>query len=209
MHGRRNFLRHVVLRGLEEFEKAGRAIAAVAGDVTGSDPNKTDRILRPPGALAESAFLAKCSQCGDCVQACPASCIVIDPTLGQGRPVIVAQESPCVVCEDLSCMKVCPTGALELVARVEEIDMGLAAVDHDRCLRRHGSQGKTCGSESAEVDSDCRLCVDQCPLGSAAIDIDEAGEVAVTPGCIGCGVCERVCPTEPSSIVVIPSRVVG
>src|SRR5512146_2350484 len=29
------------------------------------------RALRPPGALAEPAFLAACVRCGLCVQACP------------------------------------------------------------------------------------------------------------------------------------------
>lgn len=35
------------------------------------------RYLRPPGALAEPAFLDACTRCGDCIRACPAQCITV------------------------------------------------------------------------------------------------------------------------------------
>lgn len=137
-------------------------------------------------------MLRTCSRCGDCAAACPAQCIVLDPAVDQGLPTIVARLSPCVMCTDLSCMSACGTGALEVVSR-SDIRMGLAVVDGERCLR--GGRGE-----------DCRLCVSQCPVGATALRIDEDGAVSVGAGCTGCGVCERVCPTEPASIVVRPGQ---
>jgi NAD-dependent dihydropyrimidine dehydrogenase PreA subunit len=50
----------------------------------------------------------------------------------------------------------------------------------------------------------CTICVDQCPLGATAIELRE-GKIDVHPlGCIGCGVCQYYCPTNPKSITVIP-----
>ncbi len=113
-----------------------------------------------------------------------------------GLPHIIARESPCVVCTDLSCMKVCPTGALKLVDRVADIHMGVAVVDPARCLRT--------AQDAHPGDRACRVCVNQCPVGQDALAIDAAGQLVVRPGCIGCGVCEQACPTEPASIVVRP-----
>jgi ferredoxin-type protein NapG len=58
----------------------------------------------------------------------------------------------------------------------------------------------------------CDLCVIECPIGESAIRLvalagsDLAG--AMTPivgdGCVGCGVCQMVCPEEPTCIVVDP-----
>jgi MauM/NapG family ferredoxin protein len=154
------------------------------------------RILRPPGALAEGDFEALCSRCGICVRSCPAHCIKLDANglAGEGYPYIIAQESPCVVCNDLACMRDCPTGALKMVAMVNDIDMGTAKVNYNTCLRNHGE--------------DCRLCVDTCPQMELALVISaESGRVRVKrDGCIGCGMCEAACPTEPRSIVVIPAK---
>jgi ferredoxin-type protein NapG len=97
-------------------------------------------------------------------------------------------------------MKACPTGALVLVQQVQDIDMGLAVLEPGRCLR--GPGGYLPGGSGGE---DCRICVDQCPLGESALGIDAAGRVDVRPGCVGCGVCERACPTEPASIIVQPA----
>jgi ferredoxin-type protein NapG len=58
----------------------------------------------------------------------------------------------------------------------------------------------------------CDLCVIECPIGEDAIrlerlassEIDGAMTPVVGDGCVGCGVCEMVCPEQPSCIVVDP-----
>jgi ferredoxin-type protein NapG len=56
----------------------------------------------------------------------------------------------------------------------------------------------------------CDLCVLQCPIGEAALRLepltDDGADARRTPvvgeGCVGCGVCEMICPEEPACIVV-------
>ena len=198
---RRTFFHQVLFRGLDRIE---RAVSKTVSTVIGVDPHHVPekQFLRPPGALEESLFGETCSRCGDCIRACPAQCIVLDPTLAEGLPHIVARQSPCVLCDGLNCMKTCPTGALRLVETVSEIAMGFAHVDHARCLR--GSVDTTTANKNDDRDlmSTCRVCIDECPLKDKAIEIGTDDRVHVLPGCVGCGVCERVCPTEPASIVV-------
>ena len=58
----------------------------------------------------------------------------------------------------------------------------------------------------------CDLCVLECPIGENAIKLvplaDSSIPGAMTPvvgdGCVGCGVCQMVCPAEPTCIVVDP-----
>ena len=58
----------------------------------------------------------------------------------------------------------------------------------------------------------CDLCVKECPIGENALTLepvpDADGVVRMTPtvhaGCVGCGVCEMICPEEPACIVVEP-----
>jgi ferredoxin-type protein NapG len=147
--------------------------------------------LRPPGALPEQKFRETCSRCGECVNVCPVHAIRIDSTgkEGFGAPFINADAMSCVVCEGLQCMSVCPSGAL-VPTSINDIDMGTAVWHPDTCVRTRGES--------------CTICVDKCPLGSAAIEL-KGNQIAVIPlGCIGCGVCQQECPTSPKSIVVIP-----
>lgn len=147
--------------------------------------------LRPPGALPEQEFRETCSRCGECVKVCPAQCIKIDTTgrNGNGAPYIDASVMPCVVCEGLECMQVCPTGALLPTALVN-IDMGTAVWNEMLCVRPRGE--------------DCAICVDRCPVGEVAIEVKDRAIQVHPNGCIGCGVCQHYCPTTPKSIVVIP-----
>jgi len=183
----------------EPIERALRELESLDSVVSGSKPSSPSSarslpvFLRPPGALDEQAFREQCSRCGVCVSVCPADAIKIDSTgvIANGAPYIVAAEAPCVACDGLHCMQNCPSGALTFRPLVD-IDMGTAQWKPHLCTR-------------TTVGDDCRICVDQCPLGSAALVLDEAGRVKVIEdGCIGCGVCEHYCPTEPKSIVVIP-----
>ena len=146
--------------------------------------------LRPPGAIAEKEFIGTCSRGGECVKACPAQCIMIDPSDSQGNgvPYIQADLAACTVCDGLYCMHACPSGAL-VPASITEIDMGTAVWKEDSCIRASGR--------------DCRICVDKCPIGETAIKVVDT-TIEVNPhGCVGCGMCQQYCPTQPKSIFVI------
>lgn len=188
------------------MEQTGQALTEGLGSALGlsepatNTPSAPHAFLRPPGALPEPDFTATCSACGRCVEACPAHCIVIKPGLAGGLPHIVPRVSPCVICQGLSCMKVCPTDALRLVDAPTQIHMGYARVDTARCLRT------SLEAPPDSTDRDCRLCVEHCPIGESALRIGANGVLEVRPGCTGCGVCEHVCPTDPASISVLPLR---
>jgi ferredoxin-type protein NapG len=156
-------------------------------------PRKMNLWLRPPGSLDEQKFLDTCSRCGNCVSVCPAQCIKIDSTAakGGGAPFIEPDAMPCVVCEGLKCMHVCPTGAL-LPTPLGHIDMGTARMNYQTCVRSKGEN--------------CTICIDQCPIGSVAIELQDGRVQVHEDGCIGCGVCQHYCPTNPKSIVVIPKQ---
>jgi MauM/NapG family ferredoxin protein len=179
-------------RALRELESLDKVISSTP-PATPSPSRSLPVFLRPPGALDEQAFREQCSRCGICVSVCPADAIKIDSTgaIANGAPYIVAAEAPCVACDGLHCMQNCPSGALTFRPLVD-IDMGTAQWKPHFCTR-------------TTIGDACRICVDQCPLGSAALVIDDGGHVKVIEdGCIGCGVCEHYCPTEPKSIVVVP-----
>ena len=151
-------------------------------------------LLRPPGALPEAEFLETCHRCGNCVKNCPANAIFplaesAQPDLAN-TPYIDPDEQPCVICDSLACMYVCPSGALQPVY-AEDIKIGLAVFNGETCLR------------TKEVA--CTYCIDTCPIGEDAIHLTAGGVVEVIEsGCTGCGVCQYACPTAPKSIVVEP-----
>ncbi|MDO8630500.1 MAG: 4Fe-4S dicluster domain-containing protein [Phycisphaerales bacterium] len=150
--------------------------------------------LRPPGAITETRFNETCLRCGNCVEICPVHCIFsLDSSHGPaaGTPAIDPDRAACVVCDGLHCTHVCPSGALLPLGDPKLIRMGLAEVYGSVCVR---SQGES-----------CTICVDRCPLGSAAIRFDDAGPPTVLEaGCVGCGICQLYCPTSPKAITVRP-----
>ncbi|MBI5496699.1 MAG: 4Fe-4S dicluster domain-containing protein [Deltaproteobacteria bacterium] len=51
----------------------------------------------------------------------------------------------------------------------------------------------------------CDLCVRECPIkGAISIQADDTGRLTPTvhAECVGCGVCQMMCPVEPAAIVV-------
>ncbi len=183
-HDRRAFFR-------EAFTRFVQPVAEYLDTQIGTHFPAEKVLLRPPGALPEAAFLETCLRCGNCVDSCPADAIQPSqsdqPNLA-GTPYIDPDDQPCVVCDSLECMQVCPSGALRKLS-VHEIQIGLAEVNFDICLRSNGV--------------DCLECVESCPIGEKAIRLDPEKRVEVLAvGCIGCGVCQYQCPTAPKSIVV-------
>jgi len=152
-------------------------------------------VLRPPGALPEKEFLDTCYRCGNCVDVCPARAIrpLADggPVDQTGTPYVDPDLAACVVCDELACMKACPSGALRAVTEPARIRMGRAEIQPALCVRSHGG--------------DCTLCVDKCPFGSQAVRVDDHGRIEVLAGgCVGCGSCQFYCPTAPKAITVHP-----
>jgi MauM/NapG family ferredoxin protein len=149
--------------------------------------------LRPPGALDEAAFLARCLRCGRCAEVCPYRSLRPAGArrgLAAGTPEIVAREAPCWLC--LRCPPACPTGALAPVAELRDVRMGRARVLTERCYAHHGVL--------------CRTCLDACPLQGTALVQDGELRPVVTERCVGCGLCEQRCPVDGAAIVVDPRR---
>jgi ferredoxin-type protein NapG len=161
---------------------------------------RSTRLLRPPGALPEPDFSNTCSRCGQCASVCPASCIMLDAS-DNGLPHIIARESACTACASVACTNACPTGALLPLNQITQINLGIAIVYHPTCLRTptDTSPGQTTPGQ------DCRQCIAPCPVGETAIGIDpNTSRIQIRPGCIGCGLCEQSCPTDPTSIYIKP-----
>lgn len=176
-------------------EAFARAIEPVANLLdAGADDRHPPTRLRPPGALDEDAFLSACARCGACVEICPADAIFplgSDVGSASGTPVIDPDRAACVVCDGLVCTTACPSGALQPLVDAMAIRMGLAEVYESLCVRTHGES--------------CSRCVDDCPLGAEAILFTGSGPPTVfSGGCVGCGVCQYNCPTQPKAIVVRP-----
>lgn len=145
------------------------------------------RLLRPPGAAPEAAFLAQCLRCGQCEQVCPLSAIRLGHAatgLSVGTPYILPREQACDLC--MKCTEVCPSGAL---APTSDPKMGVAEIDRERCLAWQGTI--------------CRTCFNNCPRLGEALFLDGHLRVEVNPeACTGCGLCEQVCILEDAAIVV-------
>jgi len=212
-HDRRAFFR----RGLSELMRP--ASKFIAARLPGIMPSGT-KPLRPPGALPEPDFLDTCYRCGSCADHCPADAITLvksDERKLHGTPTIEPARRACVICDELSCMKVCPSGALKLVGR-GEIRVGLAVWDAAECLRKPmGSPsdgnvtapaGNAGDPPAAPESDDCMICVNACPIGDTAIRIENGDVRVIDPrptgaGCTGCGVCEEQCPTRPQRAIRI------
>lgn len=158
-----------------------------------------------------------------CILACPTGALTYHkPAFLAVRPGAKMAQPPVLLAKEKD-----PEPTLNLAERT-----GLAVlVRPESCLARQGKgfKGAARGAEFkgtmrfSEVDrwkpiplkdhpfdvEICDLCVRTCPI-KGAITLDSVagkdGRMIKTPvvhePCVGCGVCEMVCPTEPASIVV-------
>lgn len=161
--------------------------------------------LRPPGALAEGAFLGACLRCALCAGACPYRALRaagIGDGPAPGTPYFVARETPCEMCEDIPCVGACPSGALSrALTDITEARMGLAVLTGaGTCLNYQGLR--------------CDVCYRTCPRIDAAITLEahhneRTGRHAVfiptvhADQCTGCGKCEKACVLDRPAIQVL------
>ncbi len=183
-----------------QFVAAGGGVIAgigLGGVYTAAGrPARGEPLLRPPGALPEDGFLAACIRCGQCVQACPYDVLHLadlDEGVEAGTPYFIASENPCNLCrnhDSLRCIDACPTAALSPI-EFEDIDIGEAHICKGKCLAYNGTI--------------CRACWHACPFPDDALYFDDLLRVHVdTDHCIGCGLCEHACPTDPKAVTITP-----
>lgn len=157
-------------------------------------------LLRPPGAISERLFLQACTRCDECVHACPKDAIKKAPKsfgmLVLGTPYIDPLKKPCVMCDDLPCISVCPEAALLPVPSPADVKMGYAILDEKKC-KAYGS------------DSFCQQCVVDCPIPGAITQVNSRPVIHKNI-CTGCGVCMKSCNTVniPVAIKIKPQMVI-
>ena len=139
-------------------------------------------LIRPPGAVEESEFLARCIRCQRCAEVCETDAILLAPRAA-GRtahtPYIVPETSACDLC--LACGKACPTGALRPIEKIADARMGVAVVDKRLCVSHNGT-------------GVCGACFTICPLKGKAITQGRRNAPEVHDEfCAGCGLCEQAC----------------
>jgi polyferredoxin/ferredoxin len=138
--------------------------------------NWYNRVIRPPGALAEGEFLKRCIKCGQCMRICPTN--VIQPGGIDGglenlwTPVLNNRigSSGCQL-NCVACGQICPTSAIRPITLSEKlgtgefaeagpIKLGTAFFDRGRCL-------------PWAMDKPCIVCEENCPVSPKAIYTQE------------------------------------
>lgn len=160
--------------------------------------------IRPPGAGSEDKFLSACIRCGLCVRDCPYDTLKlaqVGEPVAVGTPWFEARSIPCEMCEDIPCVKACPTGALDPeLTDIDDSRMGLAVVvDKETCIAFRGLR--------------CEVCFNVCPVRGKAITLEmqhniRSGKHALfipvvhSSSCTGCGKCEHACILDEAAIKV-------
>ena len=165
--------------------------------------------LRPPGAGPEPNFLSACVRCGLCVRDCPFPTLSLaefgdGPAVG--TPYFIARKVPCEMCDDIPCVKACPTDALDQrLTDINKARMGMAVlVDQETCLNFKGLR--------------CDVCYRICPAIDKAITLEREPNLRTgaharflptvhSDHCTGCGKCERACVLEEAAIKVLPHKI--
>ena len=199
---------------------AGLAAVPLLRANTGLAAEPHERRIRPPSALDEYPFLARCIRCGECMKVCPNN--ALHPALAEAgwegvwTPVLAARVGYCEPSCTL-CGQVCPTGAIApftaegkgwspgRAAGASPIRLGTAFYDRGRCL-------------PWSMATECIVCQEWCPVSPKAVYLGTA-EVLDSGGnkklvrqpyldparCVGCGACEYACPVRDRPAIYITS----
>ena len=105
------------------------------GNLTGRNAE-----IRPPWAVAENEFVARCDQCSECIAACPSHLI---EAANDGLPFMNFLKGECNFCN--ACARACATGALVYRDEARQPIWSLAGVPHLwRALRNDSNPVCTC-----------------------------------------------------------------
>lgn len=159
------------------ISKSGRNY--LRGNMTGKAS-----VIRPPWAVAGRLFRERCTQCDDCIKACPENILL---RADDGYPQAQFSTAGCSFCAE--CLEACKAQALE----------GLRS-DTDQAWQHSMRIMENCLSVKGVV---CRACGDVCPVRAInfkPLTRSESLPEIDSAGCTGCGQCIPACPADAISI---------
>ncbi len=168
------------------------AIDVVARNLAPRLSADPDLQRRPPGAVPEVSFLARCTRCGDCSEACPYGAIHIycdDAGQTSGTPILLPDHRACHMCDGFPCASACSEGALTQLPE-PTWHLGEVRIDESRCIAFSGPE--------------CGACANRCPHDVDALELIGTKPQIVTERCVGCGLCIEACPTIPTALELLP-----
>lgn len=174
------------------------------------------RLIRPPGALPEEEFLAKCVRCGECLRVCKTNGLhptVLEAGLeGAWTPRLIPRIGYCEYTCTL-CSEVCPSRAIrpQQLPKKQVLAIGKAYIDRSRCIP-WVAYARLPELQENWRDHNCAVCEEVCPVPTKAIHFnvyrDEQGRELRRPFvreeiCTGCGFCEYACPVIGKSAILV------
>lgn len=158
----------------------------------------------PPGAFSVKTFQQRCTGCQLCVSKCPNN--VLRPNsdlLHLMQPEMSFEKGACRV-ECSICSEVCPTGAIEKIDRAQKttIKIGTAHWIKENCV-------------VTKANHECGNCARHCPSSAIVMvpsnpnDENSIKRPSIIENrCIGCGMCEYVCPSRPYSAIYVEGSLI-
>ncbi|MEW5734166.1 MAG: 4Fe-4S binding protein [Thermodesulfobacteriota bacterium] len=195
-----------------DFSRRGVLAAGLMGAVSAAGlagastllaaPAARPFLLRPPGAMPEDEFLARCARCGQCAAVCPTNTLQPVWTAAGWGGVFSPAVTPDLAFCDPKCTRCgasCPTGAIRPLSPQERIwaRIGTAGVDRKRCVAWAGRQA-------------CMACDEVCPYDAVRFSRPEGYRFAVPQvaekSCSGCGACQHACPVRGPAAIRVSSK---
>jgi len=203
---RRRFLSSLLEAGISIPKGWAKDKLSAVSSIPAEAKRKTN--VSPPGSLSHEHLNSTCNGCQKCISVCPKK--VLKPSTkeydmaGIMQPYMDFSSGYCDY-ECNLCSEICPTGAISKITleQKQDIQIGIAVVTNELC--------------KANLEGECNICQAECPASAIKlkenynmpmVEIDGVKRYPKYPIiedilCIGCGLCEFLCPSTPAKAIHI------